>query len=171
MPDNNDKALLELKEYINGKKQKENPGSYLIDILHKAQNIYGYLKKDVMDFVAEEMSIPTAHIWGVATFYHYFNLKPIGKYVIAVCMGTACYVKGAQDVLDSLKETLKIGTGETTPDGLFTIQEARCLGACGLAPVVMVNDKIHGDLSHKDIPALVESYRKKGMSSGKDPAE
>jgi len=80
------------------------------------------------------MKIPTAHIWGVATFYHYFNLKPQGKYVVSVCMGTACYVKGAGDVLDALKEELKINVGETSKDMLFTLAEARCLGACGLAP-------------------------------------
>lgn len=159
-----DKLITELKSYIDSKKGKEHPESYLIDILHKAQSLYGYLKKDVMDFVAEEMNIPTAHIWGVATFYHYFNLKPIGKYVIAVCMGTACYVKGAVDVLDAIKKELNIGIGETTQDGLFTLQEARCLGACGLAPVVMINNKIHGDLTPKKVLDVIAGYRKAGKT-------
>ena len=153
-------AKVELKSYIDSKEGKEHPESYLIDILHKAQGLYGYLKRDVMDFIAEEMSIPTAHIWGVATFYHYFNLKPIGKYVISVCMGTACYVKGASEVLDAIKKELNVQVGDTTADGLFTLQEARCLGACGLAPVVMVDNKIHGELTSKKVLDILAEYRK-----------
>jgi NADH:ubiquinone oxidoreductase subunit E len=128
--------------------------------LHKAQKLWGYLDRDVMDKIAAEMKIPTAHIWGVATFYHYFNLKPQGKYVISVCMGTACYVKGAGEVLDTLKEELKIGLGETSKDMLFTLAEARCLGACGLAPVVMVNDKIYGHLTPKKTVELIDKLKK-----------
>ncbi len=157
---NEKEAREELRKYMETKKGKEHAESYLIDILHKAQGIHGYLKKDVMDFIAEEMSIPTAHIWGVATFYHYFNLKPIGKYVISVCMGTACYVKGAGDVLDAIRKELGINIGDTTEDGLFTLQEARCLGACGLAPVVMINNKIHGELNPKKVTELLALYRK-----------
>jgi NADH-quinone oxidoreductase subunit E len=156
---------IELKNYIESKKGKEHAESYLIDILHKAQGLYGYLRQDVMDFIAEEMSIPTSHIWGVATFYHYFNLKPIGKYVVSVCMGTACYVKGAAEVLDAIKKELNVSVGDTTEDGLFTLQEARCLGACGLAPVVMVNNKIHGNLNAKKVSELIASYRKTGKDS------
>lgn len=156
-----DDKLLELEDYIDMYRGKEHSDSYLIAILHKAQDIYGYLRRDIMDLIAERMNIPTAHIWGVATFYHYFNLKPVGKYVISVCMGTACYVKGAGEVLNAIKEELKIEVGETTEDGLFTLNEARCLGACGLAPVVMVQGKIHGDLNAKNTVELIDEYRRK----------
>jgi NADH-quinone oxidoreductase subunit E len=161
-----DNAIRELKDYIDSKKDKAHGESYLIDILHKAQGLYGYLKKDVMDFIAEEMNVPTAHIWGVATFYHYFNLKPIGKYVISVCMGTACYVKGATDVLDAIKKELKVKVGDTTSDGMFTLQEARCLGACGLAPVIMANNKIHGELTPKKVLDIIAGYRKSEKAAG-----
>jgi NADH:ubiquinone oxidoreductase subunit E len=106
------------------------------------------------------MNIPTAHIWGVATFYHYFKLKPTGKHSISVCLGTACYVKGAGEILDTIKHELKIDFGQTTDDNLFTLQEARCLGACGLAPVVMVDDKIYGELTPKKTVDLLNTYRK-----------
>ncbi len=150
-----------LKEYIEQVKKKDNPESYLIAILHKAQELFGYLDRSVMDEVADSMNIPTAHIWGVATFYHYFNLKPKGKHVISVCLGTACYVKGAEDVLNAIKEELKIGVGGTTEDKLFSLAEARCLGACGIAPVAMIDDKIYGELTPKKIKEIIRSYRKK----------
>jgi len=149
-----------LKEYILQVKNKENPESYLIAILHKAQELFGYLNKEVMDEVASSMSIPTAHIWGVATFYHYFNLKPKGKHVVSVCMGTACYVKGAEAVLNAIKEELKIGVGGTTEDNQFSLAEARCLGACGIAPVVMIDDKIYGELTPKRIKEILKGYKK-----------
>ena len=101
-----------LKDYIAGYKDKENSKSYLIAVLHKAQSIYGYLSRETMEFISEEMQIPTANIWGVATFYHLFNLTPKGKYIISVCMGTACYVKGAAEIMDALKDELKIKEGE-----------------------------------------------------------
>ena len=113
-----------------------------------------------MDIVAEAMNIPTAHIWGVATFYHYFNLKPVGKNIVSVCIGTACYVKGAGEVLKALKKALGIEVGETSEDKLFTLQEARCLGACGIAPVIMINDKIYGELTGKSVVELIKKYRK-----------
>ena len=106
------------------------------------------------------MVIPTAHIWGVATFYHYFYLKPVGKHVVSLCMGTACFVKGAAKILEVLKTELGINVGETTDDGLFTLQEARCLGACGIAPVVMIDDKIYGELDKKKTVNLIKQFRK-----------
>lgn len=159
-----EKKMAELKEFIASVRDNENPDSYLIAVMHKAQNIYGFLPRNVMDEIAEEMQIPTAHIWGVATFYHYFNLTPPGKYVINVCMGTACYVKGAQPVMDAIKQELKITEGEVTEDGLFSLQPARCLGACGLAPVIMINDKIHGDLTPKKTVELLAQYRKQASA-------
>lgn len=149
----------ELTEFIAAVRGKPNYESYLIAVLHKAQQLYGYLERSVMDAIAGEMNIPTAHIWGVATFYHFFKLKPQGKHAISVCLGTACYVKGAQQVLDAVKNELKISIGETSEDGLFTLQETRCVGACGLAPVAMIDDKVYGSLSPKKIIDVLKSYR------------
>ncbi len=150
----------ELKEFIEAVKKKEHGDSYLVAVLHKAQELYGYLSREVMDEVARQMQIPTAHIWGVATFYHYFNLKPPGKYVISVCLGTACYVKGASQVLDAVRKELKIDLGGITEDGLFSLQPARCLGACGVAPVVMIGDKIHGEMTPQKVTEVINHYRK-----------
>lgn len=152
----------ELKEYIDSLKGSPNPESNLIAVLHKSQELYGYVSQAAMDLIADEMRIPTAHIWGVATFYHYFNLSAPGKYVVSVCLGTACYVKGSGEVMDALKDELGIGEGETTEDGLFSLHGARCLGACGLAPVVMINDKMHGNLTRDSAKKLIREFRKKG---------
>jgi len=160
MIDVNDKKIEELKKYIDETRDNEHAESYLIAVLHKVQGMYGYLDREVMDIVSEEMNIPTAHIWGVATFYHYFNLEPVGKHIVSVCMGTACFVKGGDKVLDALKSELGVNTGQTTEDGLFTLQEARCLGACGIAPVIMIDDKIYGDLDGKRTVDLIKQYRK-----------
>jgi len=149
-----------LKEFIESLKDREHPESNLIAILHKTQELYGYLSREVMDEIALFMNIPTAHIWGVATFYHFFNLKPKGKHSISVCLGTACYVKGAEEILRTIKEELRVDFGETTRDGLFTLQETRCLGACGLAPVIMIDDKIYGELTPKKVLDVLKSYRK-----------
>lgn len=152
----------ELKNYIKEYSEKSEPESYLIAVLHKAQELYGYLPVDIMELISEEMSIPTSHIWGVATFYHYFNLSPKGKYTISVCLGTACYVKGAGEIMQAIKDELKIKEGETTEDMMFTLQEARCIGACGLAPVIMVNGKIHGELTPTKVIEIIKNYRKEG---------
>ena len=150
----------QLDEFIEACCELEHGDSYLIAVLHRAQKLFGYLPREVMDHVAGKMGIPAAHIWGVATFYHYFNLTPPGRYTISVCLGTACYVKGAGQVLEAIKEELGIDVGETTDDGMFSLQGARCLGACGLAPVVMIEDKIHGDLTGKKVVELLKAYRK-----------
>ena len=152
---------LELKQTIDHVMQKPHSDSYLIAVLHKAQSLYGYIPEDVIDVIAVEMNIPTAHIWGVATFYHYFNLTPQGKHTISVCLGTACYVKGAAQLVETLKQQLKIDMGQTTQDALFTLKPARCLGACGLAPVVMIDDTIHGDLTCKTLLDILNKYRRK----------
>lgn len=156
----------DLRGYMNEVKQKEYSESYLIAVLHRAQSLFGYLPKEVMDEVAEALEIPTAHIWGVATFYHYFNLEPIGKHTVSVCMGTACYVKGADLVLEALKKELKVEVGQTTEDRIFTLQEARCLGACGIAPVIMIDDKIYGELDAKKTIDVINQYRKAALASG-----
>ena len=151
--------------------ENEYAESYLIAVLHKTQELYGYLPTEVMDRIAERMQIPTAHIWGVATFYHYFNLKPIGKHIVSVCLGTACYVKGADKILNALKKELGVEVGETTEDKLFTLQGARCLGACGIAPVIMIDDKIYGELDSKKTVDLINQYRKAAANNSKVTAK
>jgi len=150
----------ELKDFISKTQGQDHPDSRLIGVLHKAQDLYGYLSPETMDLVAQEMRIPTAHIWGVATFYHYFKLSPPGRHQISLCLGTACYVRGAAQVMEALKKDLGVEVGQTTADSLFTLQEARCLGACGLAPVCMIDDKVYGELTPKKITDIIAKYRK-----------
>ncbi|HHU62634.1 MAG TPA: NADH-quinone oxidoreductase subunit NuoE [Clostridiales bacterium] len=138
-------------------KYKDKEGA-LMPIMHEAQEIFGYLPIEVQNYIAEALKIPITDVYGVATFYSQFSLKPKGKYNISVCMGTACYVKGAQKILDRLKEELNVEVGETTEDGKFTITATRCLGACGLAPVIMVNDDVYGRLVEDDIPGIIKKY-------------
>ena len=137
---------------------KNEPGA-LMPIMQRAQDIFGYLPEDVQNIIAKGLDIPVSDVYGVATFYAQFNLEPKGKYIISVCMGTACYVKGSQLVLDKLEEVLGVPAGRTTEDGLFTLNATRCLGACGLAPVIMVNDDVYGRLTPDQIPAIIAKYR------------
>lgn len=125
------------------KEHGNDPGE-LINILHTVQGKLGYLPKEVQELIAMELGIPAAKVYGVVTFYSFFTMKPKGKYPISVCMGTACYVRGAEKVLDEFKRQLGIEVGETTADGLFSLDSLRCVGACGLAPVVMVGQKVFG---------------------------
>jgi NADH:ubiquinone oxidoreductase subunit E len=120
---------------------------------------FGYLSSQHLDAVAQLLGVPAAAVSGVATFYHFFRLKKRGRFVINVCMGTACYVRGADKLLASLKELLGVDLGQTTPDGLFTLEPSRCLGTCGLAPVVMINDTIHAKVSPDQLPAILEKLR------------
>lgn len=137
---------------------RNEPGA-LMPIMQRAQDIFGYLPEEVQNYIAKELDIPVSDIYGVATFYAQFNLEPKGKYIISVCLGTACYVKGAQLVLDKLEEVLGVPAGSTTPDGVFTLNATRCLGACGLAPVIMVNDDVYGRLTPDDVPGVIAKYR------------
>ena len=137
---------------------RNEPGC-LMPIMQRAQDIYGYLPEEVMNHIAKELDIPVSDVYGVATFYAQFNLEPKGKYIISVCLGTACYVKGAQQVLDKLEEVLGVPAGKTTPDGVFTLNATRCLGACGLAPVIMVNDDVYGRLTPDQVPGIIAKYR------------
>jgi NADH:ubiquinone oxidoreductase subunit E len=130
--------------------------SQLISVLHKVQQHFGYLGREQMDAVAQLMQIPTAKVTGVATFYHFFRLQPRGRYIINVCMGTACYVKGADRIAERLKEELGIDFGETSKDGLFTLEKTRCLGTCGLAPVIMIDDQVHGEVTLDQISGILE---------------
>ena len=127
----------------------------LIAILSEVQNEFGYVPLEVQELISEKTGISVAEIYGVVTFYSFFSLKPKGKYVIGCCLGTACYVKGAGQVIDKFCEVLKIKPGETTEDGLFTIDALRCIGACGIAPAVSINGKVYPKVQIKDIPGIV----------------
>jgi len=130
----------------------------LMPVLQQAQEIYGYLPFEVQTIIAEGLGIPLEEVYGVATFYGQFSLNPKGKYKIAICMGTACYVKGAGLVLERLEEKLGITSGGVTPDGKFSLDATRCLGACGLAPIMTINDDIYGRLSPSDVDGILEKY-------------
>jgi NADH-quinone oxidoreductase E subunit len=161
----------EINTFIDECLQKPHPRSFLISVLHKVQETYGYLAPEQLDAVAQLMQIPAAKVTGVATFYHYFRLTPRGRFVIHVCLGTACYVKGAERVTSKIKEELGIDFGETTTDGLFSLEPARCLGTCALAPVIMVGSKIHGDMTADKVPALLEEYAKQARNEAKKERE
>ncbi len=134
----------------------------LMMILSDIQNEYGYIPLDVQELVSEKTGISVAEIYGVVTFYSFFSLNPKGKYVIGCCLGTACYVKGAQQVIDKFSEILGIKPGETTKDGLFTLDALRCIGACGIAPAVSINGKVYPKMSVKDVQGIIDSYRAEG---------
>ena len=142
-------------EMIDSCRKDEHPESQLVSILHKVQPFFGYLPEDILDEIAQRLQVPTTVVSGVASFYHFFRLTPKGKYAISVCMGTACFVKGADKILEVLQDELGIGIGETTSDGLFSIEISRCLGICALAPVVTVNDKVYSQVTPRQIPELL----------------
>ena len=130
----------------------------VIPVLHKAQEIYGYLPIEVQTMIAEGLDVPLAEIYGIVTFYTQFSLNPKGEYQIGVCLGTACYVKGSGDILEEIKEILKIDVGECTPDGKFSLEATRCVGACGLAPVVTINEDVYGRLGKGEMAAILAKY-------------
>jgi NADH:ubiquinone oxidoreductase subunit E len=132
--------------------------SRLMAVMQEAQEIYGYLPMEVLEIISEGMEIPLEKVFGVASFYAQFSLAPKGKYKISVCMGTACYVKGSQHLLESLSENLGIGVDECTPHGTFSIEACRCIGACGLGPVLTINDEVYGKLTPEDIPKILAKY-------------
>jgi len=151
-----DSRTQKLQEII--EKYKDTRGA-LIPVLHEAQELYGYLPLEVQKAISEGLNIPLTEIYGVVTFYAQFSLKPKGKYRINVCMGTACYVKGAQLILDKLQEKLGIHVGDCTEDGKFSLEACRCVGACGLAPVMMINDDVYGRLVPDQIESILEKYQ------------
>ncbi len=151
-------------------KYRQTPGK-LIPILHEAQEIYGYLPMEVMRVIALELDIPVAKVYGVATFYSRFSLNKKGKYRISVCLGTACYVKGAAGVLNKFKERLSIEVGECTDDGLFSLEECRCVGACSLAPVVTINDEVYGRMTPEDVDRLIDEYEAREAAAGGEGKE
>jgi NADH-quinone oxidoreductase subunit E len=131
----------------------------LIMILHEIQGRFGYVPREVALDLSKELDVPLACIYEVITFYNYFKLEKPGKFNIAVCMGTACYLKGAQDILESIIDLLNIKEGETTPDGMFHLDAVRCLGCCGLAPVIMINDKIYGKVKKNQVIEILSKYK------------
>lgn len=131
----------------------------LVPVLQKVQEIYGYLPRQVMVRVAAGLDLPLSQVYGVATFYAQFHLKPRGKNIIRVCQGTACHVRGAGEILERVKAELGVEAGETTEDRRFTLEPVACIGACGLAPVMMINDETHGRLTPERIPQLLDNYR------------
>lgn len=152
----------ELTRYIERVYIPEHPQSALISILHEAQERYGFLSDEVMEHIAQVTRVPSAEIYGVATFYGYFRLKPRGRHRISVCMGTACYIKGGAKILETIEEALDIRTGETTEDMLFTLDETRCIGACGLAPVVMVDERVYARVEPEQVKSILEEYQRPG---------
>lgn len=139
----------------------QNKRGSLIPVLHEAQGLFGYLSEEVQIYIAEKLNIPLSEIYGVVSFYSLFTTKPRGKYVISVCLGTACYVKGSGRIMENFKKELGIKIGETTADGMFTLEGCRCIGACGLAPVLTVNDQVHGRLTEDDVSRIVRLYKLK----------
>lgn len=152
----NKEKFKELGEYIEKNNLKEND---LIAVLHKAQELFGYLSEEVQVFVSEKLSVPVSKVYGVITFYSFFTTEPKGKYVINVCAGTACFVRGAGDIIEEFKKHLSIEVGETTEDGLFTLDTLRCVGACGLAPVVMVNNRVYGHFTKKNVEEVINEHK------------
>ncbi len=154
-------AEAQIREICSRYKDEQTP---LMMILSDIQNEYGYIPLDVQEIVSEETGIPVAEIYGVVTFYSFFSLTPKGKYVIGCCLGTACYVKGAQKVIDKFTEILGIKPGETTEDGLFTLDALRCIGACGIAPAVMISGKVYPKMDVSKVQGIVDEYRKEAAS-------
>ncbi|MDD2533866.1 MAG: NAD(P)H-dependent oxidoreductase subunit E [Eubacteriales bacterium] len=144
--------FVELDAFIDGLEEKE--GS-LITVLHKTQELFGYLPKEIQLHVARKLDIPAAKVNGVVTFYSYFTETPRGEFIINVCMGTACFVRGAEELLKEIQDKLKIKAGQTSTDGKFSIDALRCVGACGLAPVVMVNGKVYGRVKKEQLDDIL----------------
>ena len=159
MSEKTEQMTPELKAFIEEWKGK--PGN-LIMVLHKVQQTYGYIPREIAIETAELLDVPLAKIYGVVTFYNFFKLQKAGKYIIQVCLGTACYLRGGDDLMKEFERQLGVGVNATTPDGLFSVEAVRCLGCCGLAPVVVVNGEVHGKLATKDVAGIIEKYRKLG---------
>jgi NADH-quinone oxidoreductase subunit E/NADP-reducing hydrogenase subunit HndA len=133
----------------------------LINILHEAQGEFGYLPQEVQEVIARQLNIPVSRVYGVVTFYSFFTMKPKGKHPISVCMGTACYVRGSEKVLDEFKRQLNVNVGDVTPDGQFSLDSLRCVGACGLAPVVLVGEKVYGRVTPAEITKILQEHADK----------
>ncbi|MBQ2892411.1 MAG: NAD(P)H-dependent oxidoreductase subunit E [Bacilli bacterium] len=152
-------AVKQIVEIINRYQGEQTP---LMMILSDIQREYGYIPLDVQELISEKTGIPVAEIYGVVTFYSFFSLTPKGKYVIGVCLGTACYVKGSQQVIDKFAEIIGINPGQTSEDGLFTLDALRCIGACGIAPALTINGKVYPKVSVADVQKIVDEYKSLG---------
>ncbi|MDA8226951.1 MAG: NADH-quinone oxidoreductase subunit NuoE [Desulfitobacterium hafniense] len=146
----------ELEHFIDELPDKQGD---LIAVLHKAQEIFGYLPEEVQLRIADKLDVPSAKVSGVVSFYSFFTMKPRGKHVVNVCTGTACYVRGAEKLLNELNKHFAIKPGETTKDGEFTLDALRCVGACGLAPVMIVDGKVYGRLKPEQVKGILANYR------------
>lgn len=144
-------------------KRYKNEPSPLMLVLSDVQKEYGYIPLEVQEIISEELNIPVSDIYGVVTFYSFFSLKPKGRFVIGVCLGTACYVKGGQNIIDKFGDILKIKPGQTTEDGMFTLDALRCIGACGIAPAISINGKVYPKVKLSDIPNIIKEYREMKM--------
>ncbi len=144
------------RRIVNAFRGKKGP---LIQILHKIQSEFGYLPRLAMEIISSELKVPLSKIYGVATFYHFFSLQPKGRHIINLCKGTACYVRGADLIAKRLEEMLGVKFGETTPDGRFTLQEARCIGACALAPAMMIDEDVYGKVTPDSLKDILSKYR------------
>lgn len=153
--ENADEKLKLLDAFIETQPSKEDA---IITVLHKAQDIFGYVPADIQLYIARKLDVPAAKVYGVVSFYSYFSQTKRGKYTINICMGTACFVKGVDKVADEFSKLLGIANGETTEDEMFTLRDVRCVGACGLAPVVMVNEKVYGHVTVDDVKKIIEDY-------------
>ncbi len=163
-----DEKYRQLDEVIERYGQQE---GQLIRILKEAQDIFGYLPEEVQTYIAGKLDIPVSEVNGVVTFYALFHTEPRGKYGINVCLGTACYVQGAQGILEESRRQLGLQEGDTSADGLFTVKSTRCLGACGLAPVLTVEDEVYGKFRRQDVARLLRTYRRRKVIAGDQPAE
>ena len=159
MSEQTEKMTPELKAFV--EEWRDKPGN-LIMVLHKVQQTYGYIPREIAIEISSLLDVPLAKIYGVVTFYNFFKLQKAGKYIIQVCLGTACYLRGGDDLMKEFERQLGVGVNATTPDGLFSVEAVRCLGCCGLAPVVVVNGEVHGKLATKDVAGIIEKYRKLG---------
>ena len=149
----------ELRAFIEEWKAK--PGN-LIMVLHRVQQTYGYIPREIAIEISELLGVPLAKIYGVVTFYNFFRLQKAGKYNVQVCLGTACYLRGGDDVIKEFEKQLGVGLNAVTEDGLFSVEAVRCLGCCGLAPVAVVNGEVHGKLETKDVAGIIEKYLQQG---------
>ena len=149
----------QLKAFI--EEWKDKPGN-LIMVLHKVQQTYGYIPRSIAIEISDMLDVPLAKIYGVVTFYNFFKLQKAGKYIAQVCLGTACYLRGGDDLIKEFEKQLGVGVNATTADGLFSVEAVRCLGCCGLAPVVVVNGEVYGKLKKEDVAGIIEKYHKLG---------
>ena len=159
MSEQTEQMTPELKAFV--EEWKDKPGN-LIMVLHRVQQTYGFIPRSIAIEISKMLEVPLAKIYGVVTFYNFFKLQKAGKYIIQVCLGTACYLRGGDDIIKEFEKQLGIGVNATTPDGLFSIEAVRCIGCCGLAPAAVVNGEVHGKLTTADVAGIIAKYRELG---------